>query len=267
MSRIDQLLSNARGYARMFDKPNLPIAPRLGVAVVACEDARINVYGILGLTEGDAHVLCNAGGVVTDDVIRSLAISQRVLGTSEIMVIHHANCEMRSFRDEEFMAQIEAETGIRPAWNSEAFTDAVADVRQSIRRIKTCPFLPHTHTVRGFVYNERTGRLTEVADLLVEGDAEPTAVAATAGQLPDVYPAVDGVDAAAQPTGVLGRAVLAVGAADGDVVGVADPLDGLAIQRTAVPRGQRATGPRGQRATSRFSGSQAQEARSVRSAP
>jgi carbonic anhydrase len=162
VSRIDELLVNARCYARSFDQPNLPIAPRLGVAVVACEDARINVYGILGLTQGDAHVICNAGGVITEDVIRSLTISQRLLGTSEIMLIHHANCEMRAFRDEEFKAQIEADTGIRPPWSPEAFTDAAADVRQSIRRIKANPFLPHAHSVRGFVYNERTGELSEV---------------------------------------------------------------------------------------------------------
>jgi carbonic anhydrase len=162
ISRIDELLDNARCYARNFDKPNLPIAPRLGVAVVTCEDARVNVHGILGLAQGDAHVICNAGGVVTDDVIRSLSISQRLLGTSEIMLIHHANCEMRAFCDEEFKDQIEADTGIRPPWSPEAFTDAVADVAQSIRRIRASPFLPHTNSVRGFVYNERTGELSEV---------------------------------------------------------------------------------------------------------
>jgi carbonic anhydrase len=162
MNRIDELLSKARSYARTFDKPNLPIVPRLGVAVVTCEDSRIDVQGILGLTQGDAHVICNAGGIVTEDVIRSLVISQRLLGTSEIMLIHHANCEMRTFRDEEFKAQIEADTGIRPPWSPEAFTDVDADVLQSIRRIKASPFLPHTHSVRGFVYNERTGELSEV---------------------------------------------------------------------------------------------------------
>jgi carbonic anhydrase len=162
MNRIDELLCQARRYAHTFDKPNLPIVPRLGVAVVACEDARLDVHGILGLTRGDAHVICNAGGVVTEDVIRSLAISQRLMGTSEVMLIHHANCEMRTFRDEEFKDQIEADTGIRPSWSPEAFTDAIADVRQSIRRIKASPFLPHAHSVRGFVYNERTGELSEV---------------------------------------------------------------------------------------------------------
>lgn len=162
MSAIDRLLDNARGYARAFDKGGLPMPPRLGVAVVACMDARVNPYGILGLAEGDAHVIRNAGGVITEDAVRSLAISQRLLGTTEIMVIHHANCGMRTFRDEELRAQIEADTGIRPPWSPEAFADATADVRQSIRRIKASPFLPHTDAVRGFVYNERTGELTEI---------------------------------------------------------------------------------------------------------
>jgi carbonic anhydrase len=172
MNRIDKLLSQASRYARTFDKPNLPIVPRLGVAVVTCEDARLDVHGILGLSQGDAHVICNAGGVVTEDVIRSLAISQRLLGTREVMLIHHANCEMRTFRDEEFKDQIEAETGIRPPWSPEAFTDAIADVRQSIRRIEASPFLPHAHNVRGFVYNERTGELSEVI-LVIDKPAWP----------------------------------------------------------------------------------------------
>jgi carbonic anhydrase len=165
MSRIDDLLDNARSYALHFDQPHAPMAPRLGVAVVGCEDARINVHGILGLAQGDAHVISNAGGVVTDDVIRSLTISQWLLGTREVMLIHHANCEMRTFRDEEFKAHIEAETGIRPPWSTEAFTDAAADVRQSISRIKNSPFLRFVNSVRGFVYNERTGALAEVAGM------------------------------------------------------------------------------------------------------
>ncbi|MBO0884822.1 MAG: carbonic anhydrase [Mycobacterium sp.] len=159
---IDYLLGNARAYARAFDKGGLPITPRLGVAVVACMDAQLNVDGILGLTEGDAHVIRNAGGVITEDVIRSLTISQRLLATSEIMLIHHANCCMRTFRDDEFKSQIEADTGIRPPWSPEAFGDATADARQSIDRIKASPFLLNTNTVRGFVYNERTGKLAEV---------------------------------------------------------------------------------------------------------
>lgn len=162
MSRINQLLNNARAYAQSFDKSGLPMPPGLGVAAVACMDARVNIYGILGLSEGDAHVIRNAGGVITDDVIRSLAISQRLLSTTELMLIHHADCGMRAFSDEQFKAQIEADTGIRPAWNPEAFTDPAADVRQSINRIKASPLLVHTETVRGFVYHETTGELTEI---------------------------------------------------------------------------------------------------------
>lgn len=161
MSRTDQLLDNARTYADSFDKADLPMPPGLGVAVVACMDARVNIYGILGLAEGDAHVIRNAGGVVTEDTVRSLAISQRLLATTEVMLIHHADCGMRTFSDEQFKHQIEADTGIRPAWNPEAFTDAAADVRQSINRIKTNPLLPHTDQVRGFVYDEKTGTLSE----------------------------------------------------------------------------------------------------------
>ncbi len=126
-------------------------------------DARINVYAMLGLAEGDAHVIRNAGGVVTDDAIRSLAISQRLLGTEAIFLIHHTRCGMLSFTDDAFKAQIEQETGIKPAWAAEAFSDLDGDVRQSIARIKASPFIPHTESVRGFVYEVETGRLREVA--------------------------------------------------------------------------------------------------------
>lgn len=163
MSRTDELLDNARAYAGSFDKGDLPMPPGLGIAVVACMDARVNIYGILGLSEGDAHVIRNAGGVITEDTIRSLAISQRLLGTTELMLIHHADCGMRTFSDEEFKAQIEADTGIRPAWNPEAFADSAADVRQSINRLKASPFLPQIGQVRGFVYDEKTGALTEIS--------------------------------------------------------------------------------------------------------
>lgn len=163
MSRIDQLLNNARAYAQSFDKPDLAMPPAVGVAVVACMDARVNIYGILGLAEGDAHVLRNAGGVITEDTIRSLAISQRLLSTTEIMLIHHADCGMRTFSDEQFKAQIETETGIRPAWNPEAFADSAADVRQSINRLTATALLPHTDQIRGFVYDETTGALTETS--------------------------------------------------------------------------------------------------------
>lgn len=162
MTTTDRLVDNARRYAQTFDHGGLAAPPALGVAVVACMDARLNVYAILGLTEGDAHVIRNAGGVVTDDAIRSLAISQRLLGTSAIVLIHHADCGMRTFTDEQFKAQIEADTGIRPPWSAETFPDPAADVRQSVNRIKASPFLPHTRDVRGFVYDDRSGRLTEV---------------------------------------------------------------------------------------------------------
>jgi len=162
MTVTDELLQNATRYARDFDKGQLPLPPRLKVAVVACMDARLNVYGLLGLAEGDAHVIRNAGGAVTEDEIRSLAISQRLLGTREIILIHHTDCGMLTFTDDEFRAQIAAETGIRPPWAAEAFADVEADVRQSIARIKASPFIPHRDAVRGFVYSVEKGTLTEV---------------------------------------------------------------------------------------------------------
>ncbi len=162
MSRTDELLNNARAYAGSFDKGDLPMPPGLGVAVVACMDARVNVYGILGLSEGDAHVIRNAGGVISEDTIRSLAISQRLLGTTELILIHHADCGMRTFSDEQFKTQIETDTGIRPTWSPESFAESAADVRQSINRVKASSFLPHTDQVRGFVYDDKTGTLTEI---------------------------------------------------------------------------------------------------------
>ena len=163
MSNTDTLVANAERYAERFDKANLPVPPASHVAVVACMDARLNPYGILGLSEGDAHVIRNAGGVITDDVIRSLAISQRLLATTEIVLIHHTGCGMLTFRDDEVKAQIEKDTGIRPPFALEAFPDVDADVRQSIARVKASPFLPHRNAVRGFVYEVETGRLREVA--------------------------------------------------------------------------------------------------------
>lgn len=162
MSATDALLKNNEGYAVQFDNPDLPVPPARKVAVVACMDARLDVYRMLGLAEGDAHVLRNAGGVVTDDVIRSLAISQRLLGTNEIVLIHHTDCGMAKFSDDELKAQITEETGIRPPFAFEAFDDEAADVRQSIRRIQASPFIPHKETLRGFVYDVETGRLNEV---------------------------------------------------------------------------------------------------------
>jgi carbonic anhydrase len=162
MSATDELLANNQRYADGFSGP-LPMPPAKGVAVVACMDARLNVYALLGLEEGQAHVIRNAGGVVTEDEIRSLAISQRLLGTREIILIHHTDCGMLTFTDDDFKAAIQAETGIKPAWSAEAFDDLDADVRQSIARIKASPFVPHKDSVRGFVFDVATGKLNEVA--------------------------------------------------------------------------------------------------------
>jgi carbonic anhydrase len=161
MSVTDNLLACNEQYATAFTGP-LPIPPAKNIAVVACMDARLNVFSILGLADGDAHVIRNAGGVVTSDTIRSLAISQRLLGTREIVLIHHTECGMLTFSDDEFKDAILAETGIKPEWAAEAFGDLDIDVRQSIARITTSPFLPHTDQVRGFVFDVATGRLREV---------------------------------------------------------------------------------------------------------
>ncbi|HEY4419587.1 MAG TPA: carbonic anhydrase [Pseudonocardia sp.] len=161
MSVTDELLANNAGYAETFAGA-LPLPPSKNVAVVACMDARLNVYGILGLGEGEAHVIRNAGGVVTDDEIRSLAISQRLLGTREIILIHHTDCGMLTFTDDQFKKNIQDETGIKPAWAVETFSDLDEDVRQSINRIKASPFVPHTDQLRGFVFDVATGKLNEV---------------------------------------------------------------------------------------------------------
>src|ERR687888_2495823 len=162
MSATDELLQNAETHAANFDNGNLPLPPAKKVAVLACMDARVNPYAILGLQEGDAHVIRNAGGVVTDDEIRSLSISQRMLGTEEIILIHHTDCGMLTFSDDEFRRQVQAETGVKPEWPAEAFDDLEEDVRQSIARIKASPFIPRKDNVRGFVYEVETGRLREV---------------------------------------------------------------------------------------------------------
>src|SRR5215469_14823008 len=161
MSATDEFLANNASYAGQFTGP-LPLPPAKGVAVIACMDAGLNVYGILGLNEGEAHVIRNAGGVITDDEIRSLAISQRLLGTREIMLIHHTDCGMLTFTDDAFKRSIQDDTGIKPAWGAEAFPDLDEDVRQSVARIKASPFVPHTDSVRGFVFDVATGRLNEV---------------------------------------------------------------------------------------------------------
>lgn len=161
MSVTDQLLANNREYAKTFNGP-LPLPPSKNIAVVACMDARMNVYGILGLNEGESHVIRNAGGVITEDEIRSLSISQRLLGTREIVLIHHTDCGMLTFTDDGFKQGIMDETGQKPAWAAEAFSDLDADVRQSIQRIKNSPFIPHRDQVRGFVFDVATGLLREV---------------------------------------------------------------------------------------------------------
>jgi carbonic anhydrase len=161
MSATDDLLKNNEAYAATFAGP-LPLAPGKGVAVVACMDARLDVYRILGLKEGEAHVIRNAGGVVTDDEIRSLAISQRLLGTTEIILIHHTDCGMVTFTDDSFKAAIEKDTGLRPTWAAEAFPDEAADVTQSINRIKASPFVPKKDNIRGFVFDVNTGKLNEI---------------------------------------------------------------------------------------------------------
>lgn len=162
MTATEELLSNARGYADGFEAGELPMPPARRVAVIACMDARLNPYGLLGLSEGDAHIIRNAGGVVTEDAIRSLAISQRLLGTEAIVLIHHTDCGMLTFRDDDFRRQIQEDTGIKPGWAAEAFDDLEADVHQSIERIKASPFIPRKDNVRGFVYDVKTGRLDEV---------------------------------------------------------------------------------------------------------
>jgi carbonic anhydrase len=169
MSVTDELLSNNERYASGFGKGNLPMPPAKKLAVIACMDARLDVHKILGLQEGEAHVIRNAGGVVTDDAIRSLVISQRLLGTEEVILIHHTDCGMLTFKDDEVKRQIEQDTGIRPAFALEAFGDLEEDVRQSIARINASPFVPNKTSVRGFVYDVRTGRLNEVRAAVAAG--------------------------------------------------------------------------------------------------
>ena len=162
MSATDDLLSNNVTYAESFNKGHLASPPSLKLAVVTCMDARLDTHKLLGISEGDAHVIRNAGGVVSDDVIRSLLISQRLLGTREVMVIHHTGCGMATFRDDELKDAIEEETGLRPSFTLEAFRDLEQEVRQSMARIQASPFIPSKDGVRGFVYDVETGRLTEV---------------------------------------------------------------------------------------------------------
>ena len=162
MTQTDQLLKNNESYAKGFKKGSLPLPPARKVAVLACMDARLDVHKILGLEEGEAHVFRNAGGAATDDAIRSIVISQRLLGTNEVILIHHTDCGMLTFKDDDVKEKIEAETGIRPAFALEAFSDLDEDVKQSIARINASPFIPKKDLVRGFVYDVKTGRLREV---------------------------------------------------------------------------------------------------------
>ena len=162
MSVTDELLRNNEAYAESFDKGDLPLPPAKKVAVLACMDARLLPSRILGLEEGDAHVIRNAGGVVSDEEIRSLAISQNLLGTEEIILIHHTDCGMLTFDDQQFSDQLKEQTGERPTWPARTFSDLEEDVRDSIARINGSPFIPHKN-VRGFIYDVATAKLTEVS--------------------------------------------------------------------------------------------------------
>jgi carbonic anhydrase len=163
MTATDDVLKNNAQYAESFDKADLPLPPALNMAVVACMDARLDTHKLLGIQEGDAHVIRNAGGVVTDDVLRSLVISQRLLGTREVVLIHHTDCGMLTFQDHEVKDQIVADTGARPHFALEAFPDVEDDIRQSIVRLKVNPFIENKDLIRGFVFDVKTGSLKEIA--------------------------------------------------------------------------------------------------------
>ena len=162
MSETDRLLENARAYAQRFD-PDLPMLPSRRVAVLACMDTRLIPSRILGLNEGEAHILRNAGGVVTDDAIRSLSLSQNLLGTEEIILLHHTECGMLDFTDEEYAGRMEAETGERPSWPAGAFSDVEQSVRDSMARLRESPFIPKKDCIRGFVFDVKTGELREIS--------------------------------------------------------------------------------------------------------
>ncbi|HWE58307.1 MAG TPA: carbonic anhydrase [Solirubrobacteraceae bacterium] len=163
MSTIDELLANNRAYAEDARTNHLDVRPSRHLAIVTCMDSRIDVFAALGLDGGEAHILRNAGGVITDDVIRSLAVSQRKLGTREVMLIHHTDCGMQKLTDDSFRAELQEATGTAPAFAIESFTDAEADVRQSILRVRRSEFVPHRDVVRGFVYDVDTHQLREVS--------------------------------------------------------------------------------------------------------
>lgn len=158
----DELVANNASYADGFSEEHLPVAPQRHLAVVACMDSRMDIFEILGLGHGEAHIIRNAGGVITDDVIRSLCLSQRFLGTREVILLHHTDCGLQRVTEDEFKATLEAELGIKPWWALESFSDPYLDTAQSIRRLRMTPFVPHKEHIRGFVYDVDTGRLTEV---------------------------------------------------------------------------------------------------------
>ena len=161
MSAIDHLVHANRDYAASFPGPR-PLRPKLRLAVVACMDSRLDLFGALGLDIGDAHLIRNAGGIPTDDVLRSLALSQRSLGTREIVIVHHTECGMDGFDDDEFRRQLTIESGLAPTWRVEGFTDIYEDMRTSVRTVRECPWLPYRDDVRGFVFDVATAALTEV---------------------------------------------------------------------------------------------------------
>ena len=161
MSVIDQLIETNRAYVQTFPGPR-PLAPKLHLTVIACMDSRLDLFGALGLHIGDAHLIRNAGGVVTADVLRSLAISQRKLGTREVVLLHHTECGMEGLDDAAFRAELEAETGVAPSWDTPGFTDVYADMRESIKRVQSCPWIPHREDVRGFIFDVATARIDEV---------------------------------------------------------------------------------------------------------
>lgn len=158
----DELLKHNDGLMAAFDGADLQVAPTRRLAVVACMDSRMDIFRILGLGNGEAHIIRNAGGVITDDVIRSLCLSQRLLGTREILLLHHTDCGLQRVTEDAFKAELEAELGVKPWWSLESFVDPYADVRQSIQRIHLTPFVRHKEHVRGFVYDVTTGGLNEV---------------------------------------------------------------------------------------------------------
>lgn len=158
----DELVANNRAYADAFPAGHLPVAPSRHMAVVACMDSRMDIFDLLGLGQGEAHVIRNAGGVITDDVIRSLCISQRLLGTREVVLLHHTDCGLQKVTDDAFKSEIEAELGIKPWWALESFSDPYTDTAQSIRRLRSTPFVPYKEHIRGFVYDVDLGLLTEV---------------------------------------------------------------------------------------------------------